>query len=190
MKETTIAIIKQSNTMTLENQFFLYKSHAAYSIIRTADHSYRDIKTTYSRFAKEFALLFSTPTAFAIKHLFRFLNARIPFRIQKIKDTAIKQDNFIIYKQLHDKLQKLTLDSRQYDINQVPNQLRPVLHEINQFYSMMAEYEQALRLKLYPSDFKGASLSEILEQRKRLEAFADDWDDDEISVYDTTYLPK
>lgn len=176
--------------MTLGNQFFLYESHVMYSVIRIADHSYRGAKTTYNRLIKELALLIFTPSAFTIKHILRYINSRTKNRIKQMDEIKISKNNFEVFKSLHDKIRELTADSRIYNIEQVPANLVSTVKEINNFMTLLDRYEKSLRLKLYPSDFKGASLEKILEQRKRLEAFAEDWDDEGYEAYDIEFLAK
>ena len=108
--------------------------------------------------------------------------------MKEIKNVEVTKNNFLVLRNLHEKLSELTADSRLYNIEQVSSNLVSTVKEINNFMTLLDRYEKSLRLKLYPSDFKGASLEKILEQRKRLEAFAEDWDDEGYEAYDIEFL--
>ena len=110
--------------------------------------------------------------------------------MKEIKNVEVTKNNFLVLRNLHEKLSELTAESRLYNLNQVPNNLISTVKEINNFMISMTEYESVLKLKLYPSNYHGASIEEVLEQRKKLEAFAEDWDDDDDGVYDTAFLTK
>ena len=174
-------------TQSLGNQFFLYESHAAYSIIRTADTSYRSAKTKVNKFTNELNFLISYPSSFAIKYFLRFFSWLMTFQIKQMNAVSITNSNFNSFKEFHNRLAEITKGARLYDISQAPDYLVSTVKEINKFMLLTTEYEKSLRLKLYPASFSNVSIDEVLEQRKKLDKFAADWDDDNMSAYDTAY---
>ena len=171
----------------LWNNVFIFQSSIAYSLIRKSDSKYTTLSKRITKFTDEVTHLAATPSAFFLKHVLRVVNSITISRIDEFKNVEVDKNNFIIFKRFHKKLSNITSGLTIYDINQVPENLCPTVNEINRFTSLMQEYEQTLRFKLYPISVGGVSKSEIIEQREKLEKFAEDWEDDNMDIYDHAY---
>lgn len=171
----------------LWNQIFILQSSTAYSLIRKSDSTYRTLSKRITKFTNEVSHLVITPSALFLKHVLRIVNSKTTSRISEFKNVEVDKTNFIIFKRFHKELSNIASDLPIYDINQVPKNLSSTVKEINRFTSLMQEYEQTLRFKLYPISIGGVSKSEIMEQREKLEKFAEDWEDDNMDIYDHAY---